>query len=77
MEIPRRTSDRLSSISVAEPLWTGIGMFVMYLIMNGIVLFLTFRTVAGQIPDHLTETYAQIFSVMFINHDIGEHWAKS
>ncbi len=71
MEIPRRTSDRLASISVTEPLWTGIGMFVMYLIMNGIVLYLTFRSVAGQIPDHLTETYAQIFTIMFIGMILG------
>ncbi len=71
MEIPRRASDRLVSISVTEPLSTGIGMFVIYLLMNGIVLFLTFRSVAGQIPDHLTETYAQLFSVMFITMILG------
>ena len=71
MKTPGRTSDRLSSIYVTEPLWTGIGMFVIYLIMNGIVLFLTFRSVAGQIPDHLAEAYAQVFTVMYIGMILG------
>jgi len=71
MKTPGRTSDRLSSIYVTEPLWTGMGMFVIYLIMNGIVLFLTFRSVAGQIPDHLAEAYAQVFTVLYISMILG------
>lgn len=54
------------SISETEPLWTGIGTFTTYLIMNGLILFLTFRSVAGQLPEHLTESYAQVFLVLFI-----------
>lgn len=71
MKTPSRTSDRLASIGKTEPLWTGIGIFVMYLMMNGLVLFLTFRPVAEQLPDHLSEAYAQIFSVMYIGMMLG------
>lgn len=66
MKTPDRTSIRLTSISESEPLWTGIGMFVVYLIMNGLVLFMTFRSVAWQLPDHLAESYAQVFLALFI-----------
>ncbi|MXY97799.1 MAG: hypothetical protein F4Z29_08635 [Gemmatimonadetes bacterium] len=34
--------------------------------MNGLILFLTFRSVAGQLPEHLTESYAQVFLALFI-----------
>lgn len=71
MKNPGRISDRLASIAETEPLRTGIGMFVMYLIMNGLILFLTFRPVAGQLPDHLAEAYAQVFSVMYIGMILG------
>ena len=71
MKNPGRTSERLASIAEAEPLRTGIGMFVTYLIMNGLVLFLTFKSVAGQLPDHLAEAYAQVFSVVYIGMILG------
>lgn len=71
MKIPSRTSDRLASISESEPLWAGIGMFITYLFLNGLVLYLTFRSVADQIPDHLAEAYAQVFSVMYIGMILG------
>lgn len=71
MKNPGRTFYRLDSISETEPLWSGISMFVTYLIMNGLVLFLTFRSVAGQIPDHLAESYAQIFLALFIGMVLG------
>ena len=66
MKTPVRTLNGLASISETEPLWTGIGTFTTYLIMNGLILFLTFRSVAGQLPDHLTESYAQVFLALFI-----------
>ena len=66
MENPGRTLNGLVSISETEPLWTGIGTFITYLIMNGLILLLTFRSVAGQLPDHLTESYAQVFLALFI-----------
>ena len=71
MKTPGRTSGRLASIRETEPLWTGMSVFVVYLILNGLVLFLTFRSVAGQIPDHLTEAYAQVFSVLYISMIVG------
>ncbi len=66
MKTPGRTLNGLASISETEPLWTGIGTFTTYLIMNGLILFLTFRSVAGQLPEHLTESYAQVFLALFI-----------
>ena len=66
-----RSSYRLASISETEPLWTGIGMFGVYLIMNGLVLLLTFRSVAGQLPDQLAESYAQVFLALFIGMIVG------
>ena len=71
MKTPSRISDRLASISETKPLWTGIAMFAMYLILNGLILFLTFRSVAGQLPDHLTEAYAQIFLVVYMGMILG------
>ena len=71
MKTPSSTSDRVASFSKTEPVWTGIGMFVMYLIMNGLVLFLTFRPVAEQLPDQFAEAYAQVLSVMYISMILG------
>lgn len=71
MKTPSRTSYWVIPNSEIEPLWTGIGTFVMYLIMNGLVMFLTFRSVAGQLPDHLTESYAQIFLALFTGMVLG------
>lgn len=71
MKTPGRTSDGLVSISETEPLWTGIGTFTTYLIMNGLILFLTFRSVAGQLPDHLAESYEQVFLALFIGMVLG------
>lgn len=71
MKLQSRISDKLASISETEPIWTGFAVFVMYLIMNGLTLFLTYRSVAGQLPDHLAEAFTQIFSIVYIGMILG------
>lgn len=71
MKKPSWIFDRFSSMSVSQSIWMGIGVFAVYLIMNGLVLFLTFSTIKEHIPDHLSGLFTQVFPVLYISMAVG------
>lgn len=66
-----RIFERFSSISTAESIWMGIGVFATYLVSNGLVLFLVFSVINEHLPDHLSGLFTQVFPVLYISMAMG------